>query len=60
MTRAVPLAATVSTLASSARIDDASIGAAADVAFAGARGFGHNDFKVPLVRRTLRAVLVGA
>ena len=43
-----------------ARIDDASIGAAADVAFAGARGFGHNDFKVPLVRRTLRAVLVGA
>ena len=31
--------------------------AAADVALAGARGFGHNDFKIPLVRRTLRAVL---
>jgi xanthine dehydrogenase YagS FAD-binding subunit len=31
--------------------------AAADVAFAGARGYGSNDFKVPLARRTLRAAL---
>jgi xanthine dehydrogenase YagS FAD-binding subunit len=30
---------------------------AADVAFAGARGYGSNDFKVPLARRTLQAVL---
>ncbi len=31
--------------------------AAADAVLAGARGFGHNDFKIPLLRRTLRAVL---
>ena len=31
--------------------------AAADLVLAGARGFGHNDFKIPLLRRTLRAVL---
>jgi xanthine dehydrogenase YagS FAD-binding subunit len=31
--------------------------AAADTAFAGAHGYGNNDFKVPLVHRTLHAVL---
>jgi xanthine dehydrogenase YagS FAD-binding subunit len=31
--------------------------AAADSAFAGARGYGSNDFKVALARRTLNAVL---
>jgi len=32
-------------------------GKAADVLLAEAKGFGHNDFKIPLTRRTLRAVL---
>jgi xanthine dehydrogenase YagS FAD-binding subunit len=27
---------------------------------AGARGYGHNDFKIPLVKRTLNAVLTTA
>ena len=40
-----------------ARLNDASADAAADRVLAGARGFGHNDFKIPLLRRTLRAVL---
>ncbi|HVI54192.1 MAG TPA: xanthine dehydrogenase family protein subunit M [Luteibacter sp.] len=40
--------------------DEASLRAIADHALAGARGFGHNDFKVPLARRTLGAVLVEA
>jgi xanthine dehydrogenase YagS FAD-binding subunit len=31
--------------------------AAADAVLAGARGFGHNDFKMNLLRRTLRSVL---
>ena len=31
--------------------------AAADRVLQGARGFGHNDSKIPLVRSTLRAVL---
>ncbi|MDP9898158.1 FAD binding domain-containing protein [Variovorax ginsengisoli] len=31
--------------------------AAADGVLAGARGHGHNDFKIPLVRRTLQAAL---
>jgi xanthine dehydrogenase YagS FAD-binding subunit len=39
---------------------DASANAAADAVLAGARGFGHNDFKIPLLRRTLRAVLAEA
>ena len=43
-----------------ARLDDASADAAADRVLAGARGFGHNDFKIPLLRRTLRAVLTEA
>ena len=36
----------------------ASFKAAADAAFAGARGYGSNDFKVALAHRTLTAVLV--
>jgi len=39
---------------------DAVFMAAADTAFAGARGYGGNDFKVPLAHRTLRAVLAEA
>ncbi len=39
---------------------EASANAAADRVLQGARGFGHNDFKIPLVRRTLRAVLLEA
>lgn len=35
----------------------ASANAAADRVLQGARGFGHNDFKIPLLRSTLRAVL---
>ncbi len=38
-------------------VGDATSNAAADRVLAGARGHGHNDFKVPLLRRTLRAVL---
>ena len=38
-------------------VSDASATAAAKIVLEGARGFGHNDFKIPLVRRTLRAVL---
>ena len=34
--------------------------AAADRVLQGARGFGHNDFKIPLLRSTLRAVLTEA
>ena len=40
--------------------NDATFNAAADIAFAGARGYGSNDFKVPLAHRTLRAVLAEA
>ncbi len=39
---------------------EAGANAAADRVLQGARGFGHNDFKIPLVRRTLRAVLTEA
>jgi len=39
---------------------DRSSDAAADLVLAGAKGFGHNDFKIPLLRRTLRAVLAEA
>jgi xanthine dehydrogenase YagS FAD-binding subunit len=38
-------------------LSDSAANAAADAVMAGARGFGHNDFKIPLLRRTLRAVL---
>lgn len=40
-----------------ALVNDANATAAADIVLEGARGFGHNDFKIPLVRRTLCAVL---
>jgi xanthine dehydrogenase YagS FAD-binding subunit len=38
-------------------IDDRSIMIAADAAFAGAKGYGHNDFKIALGKRTLRRAL---
>ena len=40
--------------------DDGAFAAACDQVLAGARGFGHNDFKLPLLRRTLRATLAEA
>jgi xanthine dehydrogenase YagS FAD-binding subunit len=43
-----------------AAANEASANAAADQVLQGARGFGHNDFKIPLVRRTLRAVITEA
>jgi xanthine dehydrogenase YagS FAD-binding subunit len=43
-----------------AAVGEASANAAADRVLQGARGFGHNDFKIPLVRRTLRAVITEA
>ena len=33
---------------------------AGDAVIAGGRGYGHNDFKLPLVKRTLTAVLTAA
>ncbi len=39
---------------------EASANAAADQVLVDARGYGHNDFKIPLLRRTLRAVLTQA
>lgn len=48
-----------SSLANSS-VGDAGAKTAADLVLAGARGFGHNDFKIPLLRRTLRAVLTEA
>lgn len=41
-------------------LNAAGIAAAADLVLTGARGYGHNDFKIPLVRRTMRAVLLDA
>ena len=43
-----------------AAVGPASSNVAADRVLAGARGYGHNDFKIPLLRRTLRAVLTEA
>ncbi len=43
-----------------ASINPTNANAAADRVLQGARGFGHNDFKIPLVRSTLRAVLTEA
>ena len=43
-----------------ATVSQANANAAADRVLQGARGFGHNDFKIPLVRSTLRAVLTQA
>jgi xanthine dehydrogenase YagS FAD-binding subunit len=40
-----------------APVGKATFDAAADSLFEGARGYGDNDFKIPLVRRTLHAVL---
>jgi xanthine dehydrogenase YagS FAD-binding subunit len=37
-----------------------SFDAAGDAALGNARGYGHNDFKIPLARRTLRATLADA
>ncbi len=43
-----------------ARLGDPAAIAAADQMLAGARGYGHNDFKIPLVRGSLAAVLAEA
>lgn len=43
-----------------ARLGDPAAHAAADMVLAGARGFGHNDFKLPLLRGSLAAVLAEA
>lgn len=40
--------------------DTPAFDAAADILLAGAKGHGHNDFKIALTRRTLHAVLAGA
>src|SRR5271168_1305353 len=45
---------------SDARLTRASYDAAATAALKNARGCGHNDFKIPLARRTLRAALAEA
>ena len=37
-----------------------SAAAAGEELLKGARGYGHNDFKIPLVKRTLRAVVTDA
>ncbi len=47
-------------LLAGAAANTASANAVADRVLQGARGFGHNDFKIPLVRSTLRAVLTEA
>jgi len=41
------------TLLAGKSIDEQNAAAAADAAFAGAKGFGHNDFKIELGKRTL-------
>jgi xanthine dehydrogenase YagS FAD-binding subunit len=41
-------------------LDDRSAAAAAEAAFAGARGHGHNDFKIELGKRTLKRALAQA
>ena len=43
-----------------AKLGNASAENAADIVLAGAGGYGHNDFKLILLRRTLRAVLAEA
>jgi xanthine dehydrogenase YagS FAD-binding subunit len=43
-----------------ARVTRASFDAAGIAALRDARGYGHNDFKIPLARRTLRATLADA
>lgn len=51
---------TAETILAGASINPTTANAAADRVLQGARGFGHNDFKIPLVRSTLRAVLIEA
>lgn len=46
--------------AEEALVRTGSADAAADAALKGARGYGANDFKIPLTRRTLRAVIAQA
>ena len=48
------------TVLAGAAAAEASANAASDRVLQGARGFGHNDFKIPLARRTLRAVILEA
>ena len=48
------------TILAGASINQTTANAAADRVLQGARGFGHNDFKIPLLRSTLRAVLAEA
>jgi xanthine dehydrogenase YagS FAD-binding subunit len=43
-----------------ATVTRASFDAAGEAALRNARGYGHNDFKIPLARRTLRAALADA
>jgi xanthine dehydrogenase YagS FAD-binding subunit len=43
-----------------AGVDEATWGRAADSVLNGAHGYGHNDFKIPLLRRTLRAAAMEA
>ena len=45
---------------SGATVDDKTFDAAATIVLEGARGYGGNDFKIPLARRTLHAVLMQA
>jgi xanthine dehydrogenase YagS FAD-binding subunit len=45
---------------SGASLTRASYDAAGTAALKNARGYGHNDFKIPLARRTLRATLAEA
>ncbi|WCS25030.1 xanthine dehydrogenase family protein subunit M [Methylobacterium sp. NMS14P] len=46
--------------AETALVQTGSADAAADAVLRGARGYGSNDFKIPLTRRTLRAVVAQA
>ncbi len=48
------------TVLAGAAVTEASANAASDRVLQGARGFGHNDFKISLARRTLRAVILEA
>ena len=43
-----------------ARVDRESFAAAADIVLRQARGFGHNDFKIELARRTIMRALTQA
>ena len=43
-----------------AALTRASFDTAGVAALSNARGYGHNDFKIPLARRTLRATLAAA